>query len=327
MEQHGDKQRPFGIDLLDHPAGERIFIDELARRDLVQDADRAQGMLVNGIDVVHVILHLRHDPCPVGQELAEHAGIVHQRQRRFRRWVGEYLEEDGIGLGIVTQLPPDHREVAGHGLQRLGMDLLLLALGHPEHAQHIDRLLSEMPGSGQAQPAAIDRKTIDGIGPDRPTDPGHRVILCLFLIERGDDPAERTHLFHHQEIMLHEPLDPERIAVIHIAEAAADFRLQVKGQPILAASGQVVQMRPHRPEEVLRPVKGLGLRLTQFTEADKVMDLIHLMHIFGDPEQHVQIAQGTEAVLDVRFEHIAGVTHLVVTLVTLTQLGGYESLG
>ena len=50
--------------------GKRAVLDRDER------ADRADGVLVDGIDVIHVVLHLRHDAAEIGDEAAEHAGLV-----------------------------------------------------------------------------------------------------------------------------------------------------------------------------------------------------------------------------------------------------------
>ena len=42
-----------------------------------QDANRPDGMLIDRIDMVHVVLHLRHDTAEIGDEAPEHAGFIH----------------------------------------------------------------------------------------------------------------------------------------------------------------------------------------------------------------------------------------------------------
>ncbi len=63
---------------------DRQFLFQLAGLDLVQDADRKQRVLVDGIDMVHVVLHLRDDAAEIRDEAAEHARLVHAPQRSFR---------------------------------------------------------------------------------------------------------------------------------------------------------------------------------------------------------------------------------------------------
>ena len=42
-----------------------------------QDADRSYCVLIDRIDVVHVVLHLRHDTAEIGDEAPKHAGFIH----------------------------------------------------------------------------------------------------------------------------------------------------------------------------------------------------------------------------------------------------------
>jgi hypothetical protein len=44
-----------------------------------------QRVLIHGVVVIHIELHLRDDAAELRQELSEHAGFVHQAQRRA--WV------------------------------------------------------------------------------------------------------------------------------------------------------------------------------------------------------------------------------------------------
>ena len=53
-----------------------------------------------------------------------------------------------------------------------------------------------------------------------------------------------------QEIVAHEALDAVLPAVPGVAHAGADHRLQVEGQPLLGAAGDVVQVEAQRPQEV-----------------------------------------------------------------------------
>ena len=47
---------------------------------LGQDADGADGVLVDRVGVVHVVLRLRDDAAEIGHEAAEHAGLVETPQ-------------------------------------------------------------------------------------------------------------------------------------------------------------------------------------------------------------------------------------------------------
>ena len=60
-----------------------MVVLQLAALDRREQADRADRMLVDRIMVVHVELHLRDDAAEVGNEAAEHAGLVHPAQHQL----------------------------------------------------------------------------------------------------------------------------------------------------------------------------------------------------------------------------------------------------
>ena len=61
-------------------------------------------MLVHRVVVVHVELHHRHDAAEIGDEAAEHAGLVHAAQHDLGRVArGQDLEEQPVGLRVVAQ--------------------------------------------------------------------------------------------------------------------------------------------------------------------------------------------------------------------------------
>ena len=65
-------------------------------------ADAAQQMLVHRVVVVHVELHHRDDLAEIGDEPAEHAGLVHAPEIEFRIAVrGQDVEEQPVGLGVA----------------------------------------------------------------------------------------------------------------------------------------------------------------------------------------------------------------------------------
>ena len=75
------------------------------------DADRADQVLVHRIMVVHVELHHRDDLAEVGDEAAEHAGLVHVAEHRLGIVrIAEDLQEQPVRLRIVLQLAVDRFE-------------------------------------------------------------------------------------------------------------------------------------------------------------------------------------------------------------------------
>ena len=65
-------------------------------------------MLVDGVDVVHVVLHLRDDAAEVGDEAAEDAGIVHPLQCRLGIGrIGQHLQKQPVGFRIQADARVD----------------------------------------------------------------------------------------------------------------------------------------------------------------------------------------------------------------------------
>ena len=113
VQQHRDVEHAPRRDLLDDRGRQRMILLELAALDRRKQADRADRMLVDRIMVVHVELHLRDDPAEVGNEAAEHAGLVHPAQHRLGLVdAGQHFHEQRVGARIVADLAIDQRGVA-----------------------------------------------------------------------------------------------------------------------------------------------------------------------------------------------------------------------
>ena len=67
---------------------------------------------------------------------------------------------------------------------------------------------------------------------------------------RLQNARQPHHLARGQEIVAHETLDAVLPAVARVAHARADHRLEVEGQPLLGAAGDVVQVEPHGPQKL-----------------------------------------------------------------------------
>ena len=116
----------------------------LAALDLGEVADRADQVLVHRVVVVHVELHHRHDLAEVGDEAAEHAGLVHGAEHELGVLArGQDLEEQPVGLGVVAELAVDQPERAGDELHRVGMEGQVVGVGEMEDADEVDRVARE----------------------------------------------------------------------------------------------------------------------------------------------------------------------------------------
>ena len=136
--------------------------------------------------------------------------------------------------------------MADQRAQRQRVQLQRSVSRHLENAQHGDRTVPELAARRGHQLALRQ----------------HEALLQQRRIGRGRQrrrPKGRAHHggFQHggepgdlpcgEEIVPHEPLDAVLPAVPGVAHAGADHRLQVEGQAILGAAGDIVQMEAHGP--------------------------------------------------------------------------------
>src|SRR5204862_8173027 len=97
-------------------------------------------------------------------------------------------------------------------------------------------------------PLAIDDKTLERAPPAAPTQPGEALASGLIdLQQRAEDAGQIADVFCDQEVMLHEAFDAAGARMIGVAHAAADLGLQVEGQPLLGAAGEIMKMAAHGP--------------------------------------------------------------------------------
>ena len=102
VEQHGDVKRPAGLRFRDLAAGDGMKLLEIALFDFVEHADGANGMLVHGIDMIHVILHLGDDASEIRHETSEHARLVEHAKPPFRVFgVGEDFQESSLARAFL----------------------------------------------------------------------------------------------------------------------------------------------------------------------------------------------------------------------------------
>ena len=65
-------------------------------------------MFIDGIVMIHIELHHRHDAAELGNKPAEDAGFVHVPQRHFRIALrGQQRQKNLIGFAIVPEIVVD----------------------------------------------------------------------------------------------------------------------------------------------------------------------------------------------------------------------------
>ena len=140
------------------------------------------------------------------------------------------------------------------------------------------------------------------------------------LHRRTDDAGQVADIAGRQIIAFHEPLDITHAAARSKAHARRDRHLRVEIQPFLRPSGKKMKMTPHRPQEPLRGGESPRLAFAQHTLVDNIDDAVGAVGKLGDPEQGVQVAKPAFALLDVRFDHVAGGAVFLMAGVPLGKL-------
>ncbi len=121
--------------------------------------------------------------------------------------------------------------------------------------------------------------------------------------------------------MLHETLDPAVPRMVGIAHSSPDFGLQIKGEPLFGAAGQIMEMAPDRPQKPLGPREPLRFLSRQHAQIDKLADIVDAIDVLRQPEQRVEVPEPALALLDVRLELVTAVADTPMPFVALGELG------
>ena len=103
-----DVERAAIVDGADDLGRDRMLQRKFAALDVGEEADGADQMLVDCEVMIHVELHHRDHAPEIGDEVAEHAGLVHAAQHAFRI----------AGVGHQPQEQPVRRRIDAQGCRR-----------------------------------------------------------------------------------------------------------------------------------------------------------------------------------------------------------------
>ncbi len=104
VEEGGEVELGAVRNLVDDLVYERMLVLVASRVDVAQRPDRPKKMLVDCVMVVHRELHHPDDPAEVGDEAAEHAGLVHPPQGRLGSVArSQDFEEKAVGFLVLAQ--------------------------------------------------------------------------------------------------------------------------------------------------------------------------------------------------------------------------------
>ena len=250
------------------------------------------AVLVDRVDVIEIELGLRHDAAEIWKKAPHHAGLVHHPKDLFGiAPVGEDRAEGAVGLRVVAHRCGDQPVALVDQAERCRMNVAALGLRPAKDRHEAHRALAEGAFADRRDAPARDEEPVAS-GPDlRPRSVDRRGVETLRLQHRAEYPRELADRLRDEEIVLHEPLDGQIAAARPIAHARRDLGLAVEGEAILRAGADDVQVRPHPPEEILRPREATILVPAEHSTLDELAETLDAEEVLGDPEQHVEIAQ------------------------------------
>ncbi len=310
---------------MDRLAGHRMFFPELAPLDLRQEPDGLDRVLIDRIDMIHVVLGLPDDTAEIAQETAEHARLVHAGQNALRRFDRtRHLDEHPARVRIGPHILVDPFQVLRHQAQCVRVNVQPLVVRNVEQTDQRNRVVRKLGVAGNVQPVAVEDEPhqIARLAETRHAD--YRPAHILRLDRGAENPGQIADILGDNVVVLHEALDIRRPGAFGITHALGDPGLHIEGQTLLGPAGDVVQVEAHVPQEilVLGEVARLGAR--QHVLVHKVGDAIDLIGVLGDPVEGLQITQPALAVLDIGLDVVTAVAHLLVALVAFGQLAGDE---
>ena len=145
-----------------------------------------------------------------------------------------------------------------------------------------------------------------------------RLRRCIRVHQDGFFEQLQQHFVEPAEIhdravvALHELLDGERVARVFVAQHLGELDLVIEQQPVFAAPGQNVQRETHAPQERLPFVQPPHLARREKLVRDQFIESLDAEMPFGDPADHLDVAQAAGTALYVRFEVVAGVVVAMV---------------
>ncbi len=279
----------------------------VALLDLRQDAHTTDQVLVDGVVVIHVELHHRHDGFEFRDESGQHAKFVHAPQRTFRIAVfQQQIHEDANRFGIRANRVVDQIQIGRDNPHGVRVDQDPGAQCFFKQAQDIQRIGDEFRFVLDRQPAMMIDEARLQFAPFAEQSAEERGRADMLRLERGQEYAGQfTHSRRVTEIILHEILDAAPGARIGITHSAGDLDLHVERQHIDGPSRNQMQMTAHRPKEILGLPEGQMLVAGEYAHRHQLDGAVDMVDIFGDPVKRLQVAEAPLSLLDIGFQNVA----------------------
>ncbi len=138
--------------------------------------------------------------------------------------------------------------------------------------------------------------------------------------------VEAVELHHRAVVILHELFDRQVFVLVREAELLGQGALIVEQQSVLAPSGEAMEREADTPQQALAHHQGLVLVLGEEAVGNQVVQVLGVEVAFGDPADHLDVAQSPGIFLDVGLQVVGGAAELAPTRLLLFDLGGKEGL-
>ena len=305
-----------------------MVLRQFALLDAAQETDGADGVLVNGVMVVHVELHLRVDAAEIGYEPTEYIRLVHPAQNRFGVVLPrQHLKEQRIGARIIAQGSVDQAAIAIGDPHGLGMHLQLVRFGKLEYLDEPNRIGGEPVVRRRGDTTAMNDVALQAARSRAKT--GEKApstgLLRKFIVDmRQEDTGECADPFRLQEVELHETFDGTFAGPIRVIHPLGDAALQVEGQPVFRPPGQFMEMASHGQQPSFGAPEVLVFIGCEQAHVDQFRRAFHAVYVFADPVEGLKIAEPALPLLYVGLHDIATVAHAFVPFVAFGQLVGDE---
>ncbi len=239
--------------------------------DLIEHADGSQQMFVDGVMMIHGILHHPDDAAEIGDEATEHAQLIHAAKRDLGRAPrGQDFQEQPVGGRIVAHFRGDAFQRFRHQPGRLGVQRKSGPVGGPVKTDEVSWILVEDVVADNVDAFFLDpeiRRVRNGLraASEFCQETVKRLRpFGLFLLERcANDGCKIADVLGDEKIMFHEPLDVGLPGPRGVVELFGDRQLKLERQPLLGATGEEMQMAADRPEKLLAALKLFELVLCE----------------------------------------------------------------
>ncbi len=302
VKKRRDVQHPRALEITHQLAAERVFMRVFGHRETAEIAQHHQDVLIDGIDVIQVMLHLPDNAPEVEQITPEHARLVHQPQR-VRDAFG--LLQDRHEQAPVLRIAPP---VAAHQVarvvdcsQRSRRQTLYAAclFVQQERFENGVRFALENVVAGDFQHALLLDETLV----EHARNAARRWKQLRFHV-LDQDGGKLRNGFRGPVITAHELFARALGRSRFVAEAFRQRRLQVEHKNVLPPLGNHMQPRAQGLQKTFVATQFAGFPFgdeatgIQFTPAAAETGRAR------DPQNELQIAQPAGAFLDIRLQAV-----------------------